>query len=147
MATRDLAKSLRVWLPREIAHELDHTARIQVGPGYGSTLLDELVTEGMADAFSLQSSFETPRIPWDHALTKAQERTVWARARRHLGQNVDHAEWFFGSGDLPRWTGYTIGFDIVSSYLRMHPGTTAADLVTMDAETILRRSGFVPSTG
>lgn len=144
---RDVAESLRVWLPAELAHELDHTARIQVGPGYGSTLIDEMVTEGMADAFSLQSFSEIPRIPWDHALTKGQERTVWARARRHLGQNVDHAEWFFGSGELPRWAGYTIGFDIVSGYLQRHPNATAADLVTLSADTILRGSGFDPSTG
>jgi len=62
--------------------------------------------------------------------------------RRRLGEFEDHAEWFFGSGDLPRWAGYTLGFDIVSGYLRRHPALTAADLVTTDAETILRGSGF-----
>ena len=138
----DLARSLRVWLPQHLAHELDHTARIQVGPGYGFSLLEAMVTEGMADAFSVQCFPETPRIPWDHALTRKQERDAWLDARRQLGEIEDEAEWFFGSGDLPYWTGYTLGFDIVSGYLRRHPTLSAADLVTMDAETILRGSGF-----
>ena len=137
-----LDRTLRVWLPQELAHELDHTARIQVGPGYGSSLLEAMTSEGMADAFSIQCFPETPRIPWDHALTKEQERAAWADARRRLGEFDDHAEWFFGSGDLPRWAGYTLGFDIVSGYLRRHPALSAADLVTTDAETILRGSGF-----
>jgi hypothetical protein len=49
-----LDRTLRVWLPQALAHELDHTARIQAGPGYGSSLLEAMVTEGMADAFSVQ---------------------------------------------------------------------------------------------
>jgi uncharacterized protein YjaZ len=75
-------------------------------------------------------------------LTGKQERDAWVDARPQLGEIEDHAGWFFGSGDIPRWAGYTLGFDIVSGYLRAHPALLAADLVTKGAETILRGSGF-----
>jgi Predicted Zn-dependent protease (DUF2268) len=140
-----LRTTLRVWLPLTMAHELDHAQRTLHGPGYGRTLLQAMVSEGLADAFALEAYARAPAIPWDHALNRVEEYVLWRAARSRLGERQDsagHALWFYGSGRLPRWTGYTIGFHIVQSYLRRHPGLTAARMVTMPAARILRGSRF-----
>ena len=145
--THDLARSLRTWLPLTLAHELDHVERILDGPGYGQTLLATMVSEGLADAFAGQAFPAAPAIPWDHALSGDQERAVWAFARSRLAHRQNsgrHSLWFYGTGRIPRWAGYTIGFDIVHSYLRSHPGATAASIVRLPARRILRESTFRP---
>ena len=136
--------TVRVRVPMILAHELAETKRSLDGPGGSTSLLDWLVTDGIADHFALQAFPGSPRNPWDHALSRSQERDLWRLARRHLDDFIRFATWFFGSKAIPRWTGYTLGFDLVGSYLSRHPGATPADLVLIDARTILRGSGFSP---
>jgi uncharacterized protein YjaZ len=139
-----LSRSIRTWLPQTILHELHHSARIVDGPGYGSALLEAMVSEGLADAFA-QQALNTPRPPWEHAFGPDRERQLWHRAENSLSV-LDfpdvHARWFFGSGDLPRWTGYTIGDHIVRDYLKRHPKVQPGQLVHADAWRILHCSGY-----
>ena len=65
---RLLKRTLDTWLLVALAHEVDHSVRVQAGPGEGGTLLDRLITEGMSSAFDIQVS-PTIRLPWVHALT------------------------------------------------------------------------------
>ena len=119
IASSDSAATVRRVLPPTIAHELDHSSRIRTGPGYGSTLGDTMVAEGLADRFAAQL-YPGMSFPWDHALTAAQARTWWARAKRELyASSFDHGFWMFGNG-TPRWTGYTLGWLIVGRYLAAH---------------------------
>src|SRR5690625_1970846 len=46
-------EALEQHLPRTLAHELHHCARWR-GPGYGRTLGEALVSEGLADHFDLE---------------------------------------------------------------------------------------------
>ena len=41
--------------------------------------------------------------------------------------------WFFGTGDLPRWTGYALGYWLIERYQAANPGQSAADLVHTSA--------------
>jgi uncharacterized protein YjaZ len=144
---RDLPSAMRTWLPLTLAHELDHAERVLHGPGYGRTLLGTIVSEGLADAFAGQVFPDAPAIPWDRALSPSQERAVWAYARArllHRQNSSRHSLWFYGTGPIPRWAGYTIGYDLVGSYLRSHPGATAASITDLPAPKILRESGFRP---
>ena len=130
-----------VFLPASVAHELHHSSRIRTGPGYGTTLGEAMVSEGLADHFSLELYPHTPLIPWDHALTSAQVKTMWRTARQELSTpHYDQAAWFFGAG-FPRWTGYTLGWQIVGRYLAKHH-TTARASVKTSAWKIL--AGFSP---
>ena len=147
IAFHDMQTALQTWLPLTLAHELDHAQRVLDGPGYGRTLLQNMVSEGLADSFAGQVFPGAPAIPWDHSLSLAAEHVVWAFARPRLGhvQNSGrHAMWFYGTGRVPRWAGYTIGYDIVTSYLRAHPGATPASITDLPARRILRESSFRP---
>src|SRR5262249_55170382 len=50
-----LRKALETWIPASVAHELDHSSRIRTGPGYGVTLAQAMVSEGLADHFAEQA--------------------------------------------------------------------------------------------
>jgi hypothetical protein len=144
-AFRDFASTLRVWLPVTLAHELNHAQRINSGPGVGHTLLDAMVFEGVADAFSIQAFPQTPPIPWNHALSRTEEKAAWRQAKGKLHLLLDMSEyrgWFFGTGSLPRWTGYTLGFRIVSGFLGRHPHETAASITSLSAARIFQGSGL-----
>jgi predicted Zn-dependent protease DUF2268 len=79
-----LPAALRTWVPATLAHELHHSSRVRTGPGYGSTLGEALVTEGLADFFAAEVFPRTPLPPWDHALSAAQEQALWERAQPDL---------------------------------------------------------------
>jgi len=57
---------------------------------------------------------------WDNAFPKSREPALWRRAQRALKVpgGYDHRAWFFGTSDLPRWAGYTLGYRITAIYLR-----------------------------
>jgi hypothetical protein len=136
-----LRKSLETLLAPAVAHELHHSSRIRTNPGYGTTLGEAMVSEGLADHFAEELYPHTAQ-PWDHALTKAQERELWKLARSELSSTTyDHGAWFFGTSSMPAWAGYTFGYEMVGRYLRVH-GTTAALAVHVDAAKVL--SGFRP---
>jgi hypothetical protein len=130
-----LANGTLRWL---VVHEVNHALRM-AGPGYGRTLGQALVSEGLADHFGLQclgppAPFWTTMIP----------PTEWARLLRLAEPELhvvgyDHPAWFFektGSG-IPRNTGYTMGFALIGAYLAAHPEATAATLTTEPADAIL----------
>lgn len=136
---RGLRTALTTWIPATVAHELHHSSRIRTGPGYGVSLAEALVSEGLADHFAEEAFPKTPPQRWDHALTKAQERSLWSIARRQLNNpsGYDHIAWFFGSGDTPHWAGYTLGYDIVGRYLDHR--RSASDAVAVRAAKVFQR--------
>lgn len=136
-ASTDLEAIFRAQLMPTLAHELHHAARRRA-IGYGSTLLQAAVSEGLADHFSLQV-VPAPPPPWSTALSNA-ELEVWLPevVARSTGP-YDHSEWFFGTGpSAPRWTGYAVGFELVGDYLERYPEQRPSDLVDEPA------GSFVP---
>jgi uncharacterized protein YjaZ len=108
-------------------------------------LLEAIVSEGLADAFAREAYPLSPLQPWVQALDLAAQHRWWAVAE--LGApdtRVVQLRWFFGSSDVPRWAGYTFGYELVRSYLVAHPGATAAGLLAIGASTLLLGSGYNP---
>lgn len=117
-----------------LAHEFHHAARWR-GPGYGSTLLEAMVSEGLADHFSGEQ-MGTPVPPWSQAFDRAQDAHWLAQARPLFDTAYPHDVWFFGSSPaVPRWVGYTVGYRLVADYLSAHPGASATTLVNTPAST------------
>jgi len=142
------SETLAVWLPEALAHEIHHSVRTLAGPGFGTTLGEFLVSEGMASAFAHQA-FPGTNAPWDNALTSVQEHTLWGRSKPLLNQTglQLYEQWFFGGNGVPEWAGYTIGYHIAEDYIQHHPGTSAASLVAAPAATILAGSTYAPERG
>jgi hypothetical protein len=120
--------------PPLFAHELHHVARLRA-VGFNEHLLDALVAEGLADQFSVELLGVPPPL-WAVALT-GSELELWAERARDKWFNGDynHAAWFFGTGSVPRWAGYAIGFRLTGDYLASRPGTSAASLHAEPSES------------
>lgn len=134
----NLEQAIQLELPRTLSHELHHAIRWR-GPGYGQTLFEAFISEGLADHFSMDITDEGPR-PWDAAITTEQATKLFAKAKSdYLSPYQQAAGWFFGSRakQIPPWTGYTLGFMIVDNYLHTHPASTAATLVQTPAHEFI----------
>lgn len=121
-------------LGRLLAHELHHCAR-WAGPGYGTTLGEALVSEGLACLFETEV-FGGPPPFYVRALTPAQLHMAEEHAR--AGRAVaayDHALWFYGSEPqrVPRHAGYALGYAVAMGHAQRQ-GRSAAQLAHEPAE-------------
>lgn len=122
----------RTELPATVAHELHHARRWQ-GPGYGQTLLEALVSEGLAQ---LNERDERDGKPPPYARADVDLEALWARALPLLDRSDHNFEaWFYGSDaeNLPRWSGYSLGDELVRRHLAQVGGDAAAHVHTAAA--------------
>ena len=149
------------WLAYTAVHEYTHLVRNHLFPrGLAGgrpvclktqepeTLLDAMVAEGIADVFA-QQVYSQMEPWWVRALSEGEEARIWPRVRRRLRVNDPNEVRRFISGDgdrIPQWTGYTLGYRIVRSYLQRHAMARPASLVGMQAWAIFMDSGYGDST-
>ena len=125
-----------------LAHELHHTIRWRK-PVDDDTLLEALIFEGLADHFAMEVTRRRKATPYSNALTPAQKRTFLKKASEEWNKPAyNHNEWFYGAKPeiIPRWTGYTLGYDLVLKYLKMHPETCSSELACADASLFVEGS-------
>jgi hypothetical protein len=98
-----------------LGHELHHCARWS-GPGYGQTLGEALISEGLACSF--ESELRGGDAPfYARALHGEQLKMAWYTASGELqSASYDHRAWFYGTSptSIPKHAGYSLGFAIVS---------------------------------
>ena len=120
-----------------LAHELHYIARGR-GPGYGRTLGEALVSEGLAQCFEVEIGCAPP--PYAVALRDAELSDFAARAREELNaQDYDHGAWFFGRRGDPRFPkdgGYSLDYALVRAWLDLE-GTTASAAVGTAAAPLI----------
>lgn len=120
-----------------LAHELHHVVRTR-GPGYGMTLHESLVSEGLAQCFEEEVGLPPPfyAVFLDAAaLAKADTKAKEASPLLHY----DHSAWYFGrwgDGQWPRYAGYSLGYAIVRAWLDEND-TTASASATVPANDII----------
>lgn len=131
----NLVDNLEVQLKSTLAHELNHTLRWQK-IGYKYTLLESIISEGLADHCDIILNNNNPQ-PWDNALSETDFQKYLSLAKNDWhNNNYNHATWFFGAGDIPRWTGYSLGFKIVGDYIK-RTGKDITELTRLPAETFV----------
>lgn len=82
---------------------------------------------------------DIPKAPWSNAISdKAMSSIADRLAETQHKKNTPtrHRAWFFGTGQLPRWAGYTQGYQIVSDFIEAS-GHTAAELAVAGARPLL----------
>ena len=123
-------KNFKKHLLGTMAHELHHAKRWG-SVGYGKTLLDAMISEGLADHFEIEVRGGKPG-KWDTALNlKDIIKFKKLAAKEYHSKSYNHSDWFFGNKKrgIPQWTGYTLGFHLVSEYLMKHLNEKASKLV------------------
>ena len=115
-------------LERTIAHELHHALRWDA-VGYGSTLLDSLVSEGLAGRFAEELYGNSAEL-WESAL-KATDISRYAGIALAGAESTcyNHRAWFFGSSEFPRWTGYTLGWELIGNLTGKLAGRMPSELI------------------
>jgi len=119
-------------LPATIAHELHHCLRWQ-GVGFGETLLEVLITEGLARDF--ERTFRGNRLPSYQPLFRDELSTLWEKAKGELDStDFSYQQWFFGSKqrNIPRFAGYALGLWLVDTY-KARMGLEVDELYNVDA--------------
>ena len=137
-------KILNDYLGPALAHELHHSKRILVGPGYGALIGQAVVTEGMAIAFE-RDVYPDDDPPYARALAPDKELSLWRQLQPHLNDadyTPAHSYWFFGTNGGAVWAGYTIGYHIAKEYLQGHPKESSASLALLPTPTLLSHSGY-----
>jgi hypothetical protein len=127
-------------LRRVVLHEAHHCLR-QAGPGYGTTLAEALVSEGLADHFVLEVLGGAPD-PWCVALQDAELHMAAVRAEPALWDNgLDLTRWFRGDARriLP-WSGYSLGWRLVGTYLAQESAARPSQLARVPAEPVIARA-------
>jgi uncharacterized protein YjaZ len=83
---------------------------------------------------------------WINPIPKQQEMEIWKIIRQHL-TSFDpeiHSRFMFGDEQkgIPWCTGYLIGSNIIGKFLENNPQKTFMDLINMESEEILSKSGY-----
>lgn len=123
----DLQSVLLTELAPMFAHESHHAMRMRT-VNYGYTVLEASISEGLADHFAIEvTGTEPPR--WSTYLSAA-ELEIWIpEVESRSSGDYEHSEWFFGSTpDIPVWTGYSVGYELVRRYLEQHTDSLPSTL-------------------
>lgn len=119
-------------LDETLYHEIHHCMRWR-NPGYGESLGEAMISEGLACLYEEQKTGNVPiyaRVKLDDMAIKLAKQT--------LNKNsYNHAEWFFGSKKIDRWFGYSYGYKLCKEY-SAQTGKSASDLVNEPAQQILK---------
>ena len=128
-------------IPGTIYHEMNHVARWQ-RIGFGSTLLEVIVTEGLATVFA-KEQWKSGKDPWSNYSKKEITNLldIFKQRKKNNDATYNHEEWFYGAGKLPRFLGYKIGSYIVKIFRKKCNTLSWEKIVKMKASEIIKLSG------
>lgn len=101
-------------------------------PGYGDTLGEAMIAEGLACLYEEQKTGNVPI----YAKIVLKESQIKLANKILDSKDYDHAEWFFGSKKIDRWFGYSYGYRLCKEYSKK-TGKEASDLVNIPSDIIL----------
>jgi hypothetical protein len=135
-------------LRRQIIHEVHHCMRM-AGAGYGWTLGEALVSEGLAGQF-VGRLLGTDPEPWEQAVPSESLCGASVAPDALAAGDYDHAAWFHGRGPYPRWFGYSLGYGMVGAWLEEAGDVDAATWIDVPAATVVeaaQRCGLISRAG
>ena len=120
----DEEKATESLISEMVAHELCHAARWGKNDEWINSLFDGVISEGIATY--LEAEFIKDRTEKTVFIKTILERSdeenekILEKLRSQLDSNYyDYDTIFFGgSNDLPRWSGYSLGYYLVRKYLK-----------------------------
>lgn len=127
---RDVLVVVRTQLRASLFHELHHLAR--ASSVRTRSLMDHVVTEGMATAFERDYAKVDP--PWGKPPPEAME---WARELFRQPEDASTEEWLIRHPDGRRWIGMRVGTFLVDRACKAS-GRSPASLVSASTEEVLR---------
>jgi len=108
-----------------LAHELCHAARWGKNDEWASSLLDNIICEGIATYFEAKyaANREERTVFIKTVLSRSDDENmqILKRLQDQLGlSSYNYNDIFFdGNNKLPRWSGYSLGYYLVKKYLEI----------------------------
>ena len=134
---------LGVPLKGTVFHEVNHIARWQ-GPGYGWTLLESTVSEGLATAYEKMIIAPNPVPHGEYEQDLDKLLSFYKNRDKEKDSTYNHNSWFLGfDPEYPKYLGYKVGTYIVETALENNPTLTLKELTTKTAEEVITLSGLV----
>lgn len=134
--TAGVKHNVEKWLPSALAHELYHARRYTTHK-FGTTLGESLIEEGLPSVFEefMQPDLE---VPYAHHLNRKELTQVWKKTKPLLNsKDYNRDDWFYGSSEIKKWTGYSLGYDIVCQYMEKRGEKNPAEFVDVSAKDFL----------
>lgn len=108
-------------------------------PGYGTTLFDMMVSEGLANHFGTEINSDKQPM-WTNSLSNEDLKKYLDMAKPNFDITVYpdvFYKWFRGSTpEIPMWAGYNIAYHIISEYLKKNPVNSISEIVEIKPEVI-----------
>lgn len=119
-----------------LCHEFYHSMSYD-GPGYGKTLFDSMIFEGLATAFEEESAKGNSFLVRNLRSREASQALFAKHSNELDAEDFNHFKWFIydETNELPRWAGYEIGFYIVRAYLE-ETNKKASEVILEDLNVI-----------
>ena len=119
LSINENAAKWRQFLAGTVAHEFNHAIRFQRIDQKDRTLLNNIVSEGLAQCFEYQLTGSLR--PWSTAITRDQARTIWVKLKEKLDvESRDMQDRIFikqKDKEFPHWSGYTVGYLLIKKRL------------------------------
>lgn len=134
----------RLWksaLSRTIAHEFNHSIVLKYNNW--KTLLDSIIFEGLAEYFQ-EYVIGGKRTRWVKALGVSQSKELFLKLKKYLqskNPKLYHSV-FFGDKKYPLWSGYSVGYHIIRSFIKNNLGVEWKQIIKLSPKEILKRSNF-----
>jgi len=139
-------KNWQTPLIQTFVHEFAHSVENEYFPiSSSTTLLSSLIFEGRANNF-VTSVLKCNPPPEAKVLNKTQCKKILGELQKKdlldsTNQKLRRSL-FFGNKEYPLWTGYSLGYQIVKSFLRKHPKMKWEEIIKLPAKEILEKSGW-----
>lgn len=128
-------------IPSTVCHESNHLARLKFIGHINRTLLDSIVSEGLANIFA-EEMWPEFKAPWNEHAHEEIRPFIKLLKKEKNNKKYSHDEWFFGLGKKPRWIGYKLGSYIIQSAKKANPGLSAQDMTRLETNEIVKLSGL-----
>lgn len=132
-----------------LAHEYNHVCRINLIniPPEKTPLKDSLIIEGLGEYAVKDLHGEKLLAPWTNLYSFDQAVDLWKRhflPSLNLKGLKNHYPYLYGQkgSPLPKWIGYSIGYQIVNSYQEKNGPFKNNELYKKSTDTILKGSKF-----
>jgi len=140
----DINQTVKDWetaLKNTIAHEYNHSVVYNFHKW--ETLLDSIIFEGFAEHFREQV-VGGEKAPWAKAVSQKECKKHFSKLKEKLNSKNHqlYREVFFGSEKYPLWLGYSLGYQIVRSFLNKNKEKSWIDIVKIKPKEILKQSSF-----
>lgn len=124
-------------IKRSVIHEYNHLVYFNTHYTEPYTLKDHVVVEGLAVLFR-EEVFGGPKSPWIQALSKMEANKIYKELGEKL-KSTDHKDYrdlFFGSKKFKRWSGYSIGYNMVKKFRKNNPNISWGKLINLTGKDI-----------